>query len=180
MTHTLTVQVVFRAGRGREARLYRDQKESLPGATVWTHVGILFGQVVCHASPGRLNETPDDQGRYPGSGVIVEPLASFIHTDIAQNGAFLDAADLAEDQSQQIISWCMNHAQRHTPFDGTYDLKNERALYCTELVWKAFATAGVTLCSPPFTVKKIPFIGGREIILPGHLANSGRLSCSIK
>ena len=176
------MQVVFRAGRGMEARLYRDidRDDSLPGTPIWSHVGIAFEHMVWHASPGRLNETPDDQGRHPGSGVITEPLAAFLHPDIAANGALCDAVDLTDGQSQLIFAWCAGHAHGHTPFDGTYDLENEQALYCTELVWKAFATAGVALCSPPFAVKKIPFIGEREIILPGHLAHSGRLSCSRK
>lgn len=164
-----------------EARLYRDREgSSSPRAPTWSHVGIVFGHMVWHASPGRFNEIPDDQGRYPNSGVIAEPLASFLHPDVAKDSALRDGINLTEDQSQQIVAWCASHARRHTPFDYTYDLINGQALYCTELVWKAFATAGVTLCSPPFAVKKIPFIGEREIILPVHLAYSGRLSCSKK
>lgn len=45
------MKIIFRIGKGVEARIYRDRDDQ--GCT-WSHVGILFDDMVFHAHPGRI------------------------------------------------------------------------------------------------------------------------------
>ena len=58
------------------------------------------------------------------------------------------------------------------PFDGSFDKNNEEAVYCTELIWKAFGNAGIDLFgterSAYFT--PVPFYG--NVLFPSDLGRS--------
>ena len=58
------------------------------------------------------------------------------------------------------------------PFDGSFDKNNDEAVYCTELIWKAFGNAGIDLFgterSAYFT--PVPFYG--NVLFPSDLGRS--------
>lgn len=58
------------------------------------------------------------------------------------------------------------------PFDGGFDIHNKEAVYCTELIWKAFENTSIDLFGPErssyFT--PVPFYG--DVLFPSDLGRS--------
>lgn len=175
---SVLIQLVFKEGKGRDLRFFRDRSsgsdESSPN---WTHVGIEYEGLVWHAFQGRLIQEERTERGYPGSGVIREPLASFLDPAKTNASCFYGIEGLSGGQENEIIGWCGCKLEGQTPFDYTYDFSEKSALYCTEFVWEAFRFAGITLCEPPFSVLHLPFVGDKEILLPVELTKSEKLVC---
>lgn len=120
--------VVFRRGTGVEARVV----ESLDGSG-YTHVGILAGAhpnwTVIHVEPA--NDS--------GSGRVEEvPLAVYLSAGKATAMLVLQAT------TSEAAAAAITHARKQLgkPFDAQYRYSTDEALYCTELVGKAYAAAG--------------------------------------
>lgn len=172
------IRVVFREGKGSEARFFRDRMLDPEGkGPNWTHVGVEHDGEVWHAYQGTLTKRRKSKSGFLGSGVIREPLTSFLRTDRSSKGQLFDVPDLTPDQGRRILCWCEAHLLEKTPFDYDYDFSQKSTLYCSEFVWEAFFSAGFCLCSPPFTRLHLPFIGEREVLLPVELSKSEKLQC---
>jgi len=57
-------------------------------------------------------------------------------------------------------------------FDLEFDLSNSDELYCTELVWQAYKSAGIDLVDGSFDQLSLPFMKSTQFILPSRLAQS--------
>lgn len=167
-----TGDLVFRRGR---TWLSRAVVEADAGSR-FSHVGLAVvdeglegGEVfVIHATPGDGSTA---------SGVVSEPLASYLSPSSAQDAAVLrvgrpDAARAAADRAR---TW----ARLAVPFDGAfeagYDDAWDGALYCTELVWKAYLHAGVDLLDGRFDTLDLP-LGPDRYVLPSSLLASKHLT----
>ena len=173
------MKIIFRVGKGVEARIYRDRDDQ--GCT-WSHVGILFDDMVFHAHSGRIvNQNKrlpwfmKSESRYIDGGVINTKLEDFIAISECEYFSIFDVMDLSEENALEIKKWCREKVNNKTNFDTLYNLKDDSSFYCTEFVYKAFKSAGVMLCDEPFSVRSIPYIGEIEVILPGNIAKSRRL-----
>jgi hypothetical protein len=150
--------VLFRRGRSLISRavLAADSEGE------YSHVGlvaIVAGRVwVLHATPP---EEPDVKG-----GVIAEPLAAFLAPDQATAAALYRPRDSEAGPVAERTAWGWVH--RKVPFDNAFDLASADRLYCTELVWRAYRSAGVDLEAG------IPEPRGRYL-LPGRLMKSPQL-----
>lgn len=172
------IQLVFKEGKGRDVRFYRDRSNSSDESSPsWTHVGIEYEGLVWHAFQGIYTRENRTERGYPGSGVIREPLASFLDPAKTNTSCFYRIRELSEFQEKEILGWCDRELKKKTPFDYTYDFSEKSALYCTEFVWEAFRFAGITLREPPFSVLHLPFVGDKEILLPVELTKSEKLVC---
>ena len=146
---------------------------ALDSASLYSHAGIvarLWGSLsVVHAV---VDEAPDTAG-----SVRASRLDSFLARDRAAAAAVyrLDE-DFAESTAKAELASriAAGYASRHVPFDRDFDLDTPDAVYCTELIWRAYREAGVELVSGEFPT--ISFcLKRRKAILPSTLQNSPRL-----
>jgi hypothetical protein len=94
------------------------------GEERFTHVGM-----VVHAG----GEGPRQNWR-----VRRDSFASYL---ARANEAYLFRPALDEDERARALAYVLSHAERKTPFDRAYSLRSDRALYCTELIWRALMAA---------------------------------------
>ncbi|HKI06359.1 MAG TPA: YiiX/YebB-like N1pC/P60 family cysteine hydrolase [Thermoanaerobaculia bacterium] len=150
--------VLFRRGRSLVSRAVL----AVDGHGEYSHVGLVAlaaGRAwVLHATPP---EQPDIAG-----GVIAEPLALFLATDRASAAAVYRPRDRQAARAAERVAW--GYVRGHLRFDDDFDLVSSDRLYCTELVWKAYLSAGVDLEAG------VPGPRGRYL-LPGRLEESPQL-----
>lgn len=154
--------LVFRRGGSFASRLVLAQQ---PGQR-FSHVGMVLkksgGLHVAHALPGHG----------PGiGGVQLEPLASFAAPEAALDLAFVQLGSLDPEARRELRSYLLQQIGR--PFDGDFLLTTDESLYCTELVVKALAAAGVSLAEdlPRLEVMMLD----EPVIVPEALWRAGRL-----
>jgi len=136
-------------------------------ASEFSHVGIIVSVrpevSVVHAEPGSTQ-----RGR---GGVERVSLAAFLTAPEVTGVAIYRLRPKNTDASQRAVTWALDQARRHTPFDGALNLSDTTAVYCTELVWRAYQKAGVTLVEPSSIGLSGPF-GPDTVILVSGLAAS--------
>lgn len=128
-----TGDLIFRSGRGWRADAVRAASISS-----WTHVGIVdmdrSGRAfVIHAAP-------PERGA-PGA-VLREPLEQFAAATHAEE-IEVERLDLPRSAIFDMVVEARRFADRRTPFDDAFDLSSDRAIYCTELIWRSLWNAGV-------------------------------------
>ncbi|HSL84960.1 MAG TPA: YiiX/YebB-like N1pC/P60 family cysteine hydrolase [Thermoanaerobaculia bacterium] len=128
--------VVFRRGCGLVSRVVL----SSDPASTFSHVGIVVagpgGLTVVHALP------PTDAS---GGGVVAEPLSEFLAPRAATAAALFRLRGRDARIGRRVAREALRLAEAGVPFDVRFDLATGDALYCTELVWRAYETAGVDL-----------------------------------
>lgn len=149
--------VVFRRGTGVEAKVV----EAIDGSG-YTHVGILAG-----ASPNWavIHVEPEEEG---GRGRVEEiPLAEFASTRKA-----IAMMVLRPTMHTAAATAAIAYARKQIgkPFDAQYQYSSDDALYCTELVGKAYGAAGEPILTPGAGVTMIMM--EENLILPETLANA--------
>jgi len=144
-------------------------------ASDFSHVGIIVSVhpevSVVHAEPG---STQRERG-----GVERVPLAAFLTSPEVTGVAIYRLRPNNTDASRRAVLWALDHARRHTPFDGGLSLSDTTAVYCTELVWRAYQKAGVTLVEPSSSRGVVPF-GPDTVILVSGLAASPLLDLVVR
>lgn len=126
--------LVFRQGRDAASQIVLASR----AASQFSHVGLLWvnrGAVwVIHAVPA---ESDHETGR-----VKIEPLSLFSRSDRAARIAILQPPR-AVGQGARAADNARHYLGR--PFDTDFDLDNDHALYCTELVARAWSPLGLNL-----------------------------------
>ena len=127
--------LLFRAGRGWRAEVVRTASNS-----ILTHVGIVDvaddGQVyIIHAEPPEGSRA----GRVRRQSLEVFAGSQQATALIAYRPA------LTEKVLSRAVSAARRASDLALPFDDEFDLKSDEAMYCSELIWKAFVEAGVPL-----------------------------------
>ncbi len=127
--------VLFRRGRSVLSRavLMAD------GRGEYSHVGLVS---VVGRVPWVIHSTPPEEPMTKG-GAVAEPLAVFLAPGETSAAALYRPLDRRAATAAERAGWSYVHA--HLPFDAAFDLRTPRELYCTELVWRAYRTAGVDL-----------------------------------
>jgi len=157
--------------------VFRTGHDAVSGAVLaldptpqFSHVGILARRdgawVVIHSLPPAF---PGDR-----DGVRVEPLRDYLSTGNARQAAVYRLAGGSREQVRAAVMEAFSYDRKHTAFDGDFDLKDHRRLYCTELVWLAFRKAGVDLAPTPDWLD-LPLRAG-YYVLPSTLIHSGALT----
>ncbi len=154
----LSGDLLFRRGRSLTSRavLATDRESE------YSHVGMIQvseGQIwVIHTVP------PDASGT--GGGAIMEPIVDFLAPDKASAAALYRPSTPPTGTAASAARTAQKFAQAHVAFDSAFNLKDHRELYCTELVWRAYLTAGIDLAgSEPI----------QKYLLPSHLQRSPAL-----
>lgn len=158
--------LVFRTGRSLASRVVLASDSD----GYYSHIGIIVKQnnslLVAHAVPGesQLHE-PDI--------VKTESISDFFNNDKAKSGCIM-RLDITTEQKHQIAMYAFQKAQCGTLFDHQYDLSDTTKLYCTELVWMAYQSAGIDITNN--TRKYINFSKFKgDMIFPSHIQKNEKL-----
>ena len=101
----------------------------------YSHVGIVR---IVNGVPNVIHASPEAEV------VQLESLVDFMSpTNAEHSGVYRlkDSQLIAEAAS--LSAW--NYFERKTSFDYKFDIKHDNALYCTELIWRAYEQAGIDL-----------------------------------
>lgn len=146
--------IVFRRGVGPLADAVAAASFSSAGRARWTHVGIVAQPVaggplyVVHAIDGR--------------GVIIDTPENFFSSKESSFGDFIRIQG-----GVGVAEVAMRYVGR--PFDASFSMADQTALYCTELILVSMHEAGATPLVQP---RRLPLIS--EVFLPDDLANALR------
>lgn len=106
------------------------------GDAGFTHVGIVVanerGIEIAHASP------------LGPRTVQIEPLDRILTAKDVTGCAVYHAA-VTDAEAARAARIATDYALRRIPFDFDFDLSNDSAVYCTELVWLSYRSAGLRL-----------------------------------
>lgn len=151
--------IVFIRGKSARSAVVRIVEGSY-GA--YSHVGLI---VVEHGEPFVIHANPETASDY----VRKEPWFQLItRTRIAGASVFRLVHDPGNRAGARASMAADEYWKRHLRFDHDFDLLTADRLYCTELVWRAYLTAGIDLRGHSFKTE-------RRYLLPSDLIDSGFL-----
>jgi hypothetical protein len=158
--------LIFRLGRGTSSQIVNlaDKNHS------YSHIGLLvkdsLGEYcVIHAVPG-------ESGESGGKEVVkCDPLLRFLDSDRTVKGVVM-RVDSIEKISHQVIGKAKDYYQRGLFFVHNYALSDTSVLYCTELIYRVFLSAGIDLSED--RRHSFPLLK-EEIIFPSDILKNKRL-----
>ena len=125
---------IFRAGRDIISALVMSQSDTRQ----YSHVGVILKRdgraLVVHALPR--------EGTFAG-GVVVETLEVYASKENASSVGVYRIEGLDQGDIGLIREYLLGQVGK--PFDDSFSMKDEGAMYCTELAVKAYASAGIDL-----------------------------------
>lgn len=150
--------IVFRRGVGPLADAVAVSAVSFSSAAAgrarWTHVGIVTQPepggplYVVHAIDGR--------------GVVMDTPGRFFSSKESSEGGFIRI-----ENGASAAETAMRFVGR--PFDASFSMADQAALYCTELILVSMREAGIT---PRIQARRLPLIS--EVFFPDDLADALR------
>lgn len=132
----------------------------------WTHAGIVTaggadGAGLVHAAPELVGER--------GEGVEQIPVARFLAERSIKRAVAFRSTDAAA--ALRAAGWAARAAGAAIDFDQDFDLSTKDSLYCTELIYRAYADTGTQLL--PSGPKRITWRSRTiDLVLPDQLAAS--------
>jgi hypothetical protein len=144
--------LVFRQGRDAVSAAVLATRS----ASQFSHVGILR---VVHGAVWVIHAVPAEADHATG-GVKIEPLSQFGRSDRAARLAVVQPFSNLRQGERAALN-----AQHYVgqPFDADFNLHDDHALYCTELVARAWAPLGLNLATRLEPVQ-LPFYEGRYLL----------------
>jgi len=124
---------------------------------------IFFGTTTWRGRLVRLFESRDDEFAHVGVIVGVEGDARVVHADPTGAGAVRlerlsellrreEISSIAiyhprvrDAEAARAAKTALKYASSRTPFDFEFSLTDDHAVYCTELVWLLYRTAGLRI-----------------------------------
>lgn len=157
--------VIFRRGRDVVSRLVL----TADGHSDFSHVGVIVRdrwQInVAHAIPAESKNELD--------AVKMESLDSFLRHEKASVAAVYRVRE-HESIRASVIRYVTEAVRNQVLFDADFDLGDSSRLYCTELVWQAYRSAGLDLLDGKFDYISVPLKSG-WYIFPSSLTHSRHL-----
>jgi len=150
------------------------------GDILLLHTSTLRGQIVLHAADTRkfthagIVHLHDGISHLihadPESVVRNEPLDAVFRRSGVKAFAVLRYPNVVS--AHMAAEWALRHAEQATRFDQQFRNSTPDSLYCTELIWRAFQSAGVDLLQDVANpLSKLPLLQ-EPILLPNTLARS--------
>lgn len=155
--------LIFRHGTGLEAAAVGALDDS-----GYTHVGLLVRR---GDKWNVIHVAPSGPGSSSGGRVEEVSVEHFANADRATAMAVFRAAG---DGAQRAAAVAFAEQHLGVPFDDGYRYSDDDAIYCTELVAKAFATAGIAIADWRNAVR--PPLADEAILRPADLIRSGALA----
>jgi hypothetical protein len=136
----------------------------------YSHVGIVITRdgvpLVVHASPAESSDTP--------SVTIAEPFPSFVAPEKASVYAVYRTRNVSKAIAKEAALRAAAYVRAATPFDSAFDLDSPNRVYCTELVWRSYAEAGLDLAVSGRYRLKLPLFD-KEVLVPSSISASRHL-----
>ena len=134
--------LVFRCGYGMESKVVTSLSRG-----IYSHVGMLHhdsvgGWMVVHVVPG---EHSKEEGV---DRVKCEPVDSFFSVEKACAGCSY-RIDCPDSVAINATEYALRKVLEGVEFDHDYDTADTTRLYCTELIWRAYLSAGLNLVEEP-------------------------------
>ena len=134
--------LVFRCGLGMESKLVTSLSKG-----DYSHVGMLHrdsvqGWMVVHAVPYEHSEEERVDR------VKCEPVDSFFSVMRACAGRTY-RIDCPDSVATAAVVYALRKVSEGVEFDYDYDTEDSTSLYCTELVWRSYLSAGINLVPEP-------------------------------
>ena len=148
--------IILRRGLDMMSRLVMTQGDTAR----FSHVGVV---VVQHNTPYVIHAMPTE-GERPG-GAILESLAIFMSASKAAEIAVY--RDTALSNAQRAAIRRSAFAQLGLPFDERFQLSDTTKVYCTALVLRAYADAGIKLVDERAKIQ-VPLLPER-VVPPDHI-----------
>lgn len=134
--------VILRNGVGIISELFATC--SLADKT-FSHAGILLdtdsGWVVCHALGGEASGE---------GGLLLDELEEFCSRQVTDTFMVFRLTDDAATRAR-VRSYCLRKRNEEVRFDRRFDLTDTSAMYCTELVYRAYESSTGGSISLPLT-----------------------------
>ena len=147
--------------RYTDSWLSRLSVQASDGDREFSHIGILYdhpkqGWMVIHSLP-----------RGDLSGVYAEPLDRFLEPAIRYGFYHVNRPP---EEKNRFTGTALVWSQKNISFDHQFDLENDQALYCTELIWKlAKETMGSDLHITPSTTSDRTYLSVEDILRSPYL-----------
>jgi len=166
-----TGDLVFRRGIGLESLLVLSVDRGFRYSHVGLAVSDALGVRVIHAVPRTAEEETED-------GVVSESLETFLAPQRASEFAVYrlapgvnDATAIARAAARAAAEW----VSEGRPFDYAFDSASADALYCTELIYRSLAFAGLRLDLPSSSVDFLGMnVEKAPILLPSQILSGGQ------
>jgi hypothetical protein len=156
--------IIFRRGSSAESQAVM----TVDVGSSFSHVGIISQEngatLVIHVTPG---EGVADVTK-------IEPIQEYLRSDRALAATAYRVVTDDPSQTEAAVQIAKDYAERRTPFDNAFDLTSDDALYCTELVWRAYKNAGIDLVDGHFENSATSLIRG-PVLWPSSLSHSQHL-----
>jgi hypothetical protein len=142
-------------------------------AVPYSHVGIYIERnglgYVIHTEANEI--TGEGHAR-------MEPLEVFLGPQRAVSGTVFRPRNLTDKQLGILTQTALADVELRIPFDVDFDLNTTDRLYCTELVWRVFLSAGIDLAPSLDMLKGVTIAGGkpRRIVSLNNLVEGGALT----
>ena len=155
--------LIFRRGISIESQIVLLSDRS----SEYSHVGLIYN---LNGKPFVIHSVPAESGEIT-EYIKMESIQDFIDEEKSEKFAIYRLKDQSLNKVQKASSFAYNCYQHKYRFDNDYDLNSDKQLYCTELIWKAYMSAGVDLvCN---RLKNINFIiTNKTMIMPSSIIES--------
>ena len=157
-----TADLALRLGRSIESEAIA----SCGGGERYSHAGIIIrsdtAAVVIHIEP---SATADERVRCDAAG-------DFFRSDRASAGAVMRLRGITDAQRRDIAYYARALAGSEIVFDHDYSLSDSTRMYCTELVERAYAAAGISLSQG--RRHKVP-LKREPVIMPSDITHNDSL-----
>lgn len=111
----------------------------------FSHVGLIS---VKEGVPYLIHASPTSSAGETGGVVQIERLARVLSSNSVERAALIRLKDEYKHFATAAIVTAENYADLALPFDHDFSLLSADRLYCTELVWRAYLSAGLDLFDP--------------------------------
>lgn len=162
-----TGDIILRQGHSTVSQLIMVADQSIS----FSHSGIIYRSedntiFVFHITP---YEEGDSANTVPI--MRMDAIEAFLRMDRARLAAVYRLRSTSPDIPLRAKDAAIALFKQRPTFDFDLDLETSDRLYCTELVWRAYLTAGIDLVDGAYDHLSIPFYTG-AYILPSRLAKS--------
>jgi len=175
--HTVDFQegdIVFRRGIGAKSNavLFAD-KEGM-----YSHMGIIVKPdsvfMVVHITPGEREKGEKEDK------IKMELPEQFFASDRAQNGAVVRLKEDSLEYAGRAAQEAYRLYRKRILFDHDYSLEDSVKMYCSEMVWHAYLSAGKDIsCGRRSKIESSPIYAG-TYIFPSDIFKNDELTLIYK
>jgi hypothetical protein len=135
-SHLRTGDLIFRAGLSDESQIVLHADST----SAYSHVGLVD---VSDGGAAVIHIEPDDTER--DSRIRREPLSVYLGPGRADAYALFHVEPADRGRGEAAVAAALRYRARGVSFDHAFDVESIDKMYCTELVWRAYADAGLDL-----------------------------------